>query len=354
MFDLHLRTLAILSLTVLVGAGCATTTTVARGSAADVAEQEALQTALALRTYWNRQSRLQDLAWPLQQTNADMCGKDVAAQLGFHAISLSDLDKQFRPVAAERLGITERPLVLHVTQGSPADWAGLEVGDEFVSVAGETVRDGRNATRRLLYQIDLKEGEPTTFIVRRRGKEVTVEAIPEVVCRYPIALVQDDSLNAFADGNVIYITQGMYRFAQTDEELQLVIAHELAHNSEGHIDQKRGNALLGGLFDVVAAAYGVDTGGAFSNATAQLFSQEFEREADYVGMYMLARAGVETVEVADFWRKMAAEYPASIRGYYGSTHPASAERWTNIEATHDEIGRKLAAGAELLPQRKGQ
>jgi predicted Zn-dependent protease len=191
-----------------------------------------------------------------------------------------------------------------------------------------------------------------SLVVRRRNAEVSITATPEIVCAYPVALIQDDSLNAFADGNAIYITQGMYRFAQADEELQLIIAHELAHNAEGHIDRKRGNALLGGIVDVVAAAYGVDTGGAFSNATSRLYSQDFEREADYVGMYMLGRAGVATFEAANFWRRMAAEYPASIRGYYGSTHPASAERWTNIDAAHAEIGRKLEAGSTLLPERR--
>ena len=144
----------------------------------------------------------------------------------------------------------------------------------------------------------------------------------------------------------------MIRFAETDEDLQLVLAHEIAHNSEGHLDKQRGNALLGGIFDVVAAVYGVNTQGAFSNMSTLMFSQDFDREADYVGMYMLARAGVETIEAANFWRKMAAEYPAAIRGTFASSHPATAERYTNIEAAHDEVELKLTAGIELVPERK--
>ena len=348
----RIRCGAMIGLLALLGSGCATTTNVARGSAEDVAEQEALQTALALRTFWTRQGRLQDLAWPLRRANVDMCDTDVRLELGFLAMTLNDLDQQFRAVAAGHFGMTERPKVQHVTVGSPADLAGLQPGDEFLSVGSAEVPSGRKASRKLNALLDLQENRPVTLVVRRQGQELTLSPVPELVCRYPIVLVQDDSLNAFADGNAIYITQGMYRFAQDDAELQLVIAHELAHNSEGHIDKKRGNALLGGIFDLMAAAYGVDTGGAFSNATSRMFSQEFEREADYVGMYMLARAGVDTLEVADFWRRMAAEYPASIRGYYGSTHPASAERWTNIEATHAEIGQKQGSGTSLLPERK--
>ena len=47
----------------------------------------------------------------------------------------------------------------------------------------------------------------------------------------------------------------------------------------------------------------------YSDAGAQIgvaaFSQAFELEADYVGLYILARAGYPTKNAAAFWRKMA-------------------------------------------------
>ena len=42
---------------------------------------------------------------------------------------------------------------------------------------------------------------------------------------------------AFADGTKVFLTRGMMRFAQSDEELALVVAHETAHNIMGHIDK---------------------------------------------------------------------------------------------------------------------
>ena len=37
----------------------------------------------------------------------------------------------------------------------------------------------------------------------------------------------------------------MLRFIEDDRELQMIIAHELAHNIEGHIEKKSNNFILG-------------------------------------------------------------------------------------------------------------
>ena len=86
--------------------------------------------------------------------------------------------------------------------------------------------------------------------------------------------------------------------------------------------------------------------------TSTMFSQEFEREADYVGMYMLARAGVPTDEAANLWRRMAAESGGNIRGTFSASHPSSSERYTNLDAANVEIRAKMSNGTALLPARK--
>jgi len=200
----------------------------------------------------------------------------------------------------------------------------------------------------------LKKNEEATYKlgIRRDLTETNIDITPEAACSFPVLLDPSDAINAYADGTNIYITTGMYRFAQSDQELQLVIAHELAHNSEGHLDKKLGNTILGAVLDVTAAAYGINTQGAFSDATSRMFSQEFEREADYVAMYMLSKASVPTIEAANFWRRMSAEYPGSIKGSFSASHPASAERYLNIEATDLEIRNKINSGSALMPERK--
>lgn len=335
-------------------AGCGTTTSVARGSKAAVASEEMQQQAAYIQTSWQRQARLEDLAWPLLTAGKEVCGDDVAPRVGLTMISLDAVGKDLRKSAISVMGITEHPTVLHVTRGAPAEQGGLRKGDEILSIAGEEVEPGRNATENATEALikAARKGEPFELTARRGQQILPLIIDPAPACKYPVVMLQDDQLNAFADGDAVYVTTGMYRFAQKDSELQLILAHEIAHNAEGHSDKKLINWTLGTLVDLLAAAYGVNTQGAFGDAASKVYSQDFEREADYVGMYLLAASGVDTSDVADFWRRMSAEYPQTIKGSYSASHPATAERWTNLEAANREIDSKRVRGMALAPERK--
>ena len=334
--------------------GCATSTETARGTEEQVEAETVKQQALALRTYWRRESRLLNLAWPLMVSAVDLCGEDVTPRFGVTPVSLELLPEDFRATAQQEFDFSEQLQVLHVIANSPADRAGLQSDDKLIRIAGEPAPTGRNAGKEFVERLKtaaLAEG-PVSFEIERDGDLQTIDVDPVPACKYGVVLLSNDVLNAFADGKNIYLTQGMMRFAETDEELQLVIAHEIAHNSEGHIKKKMGNSLLGTLLDVVAAGYGINTRGAFGSLSSMIFSQEFEREADYVGMYILARSDINTIDVADFWRRLAAEHPRSIRGTFSRSHPPTSERYANIEATHLEITEKINNQQPLDPERK--
>lgn len=126
-------------------------------------------------------------------------------------------------------------------------------------------------------------------------------------------------MNAFADEDRVVFHRGMMRFVKNDDELALVVGHELAHNVMGHIDKSKQNALwgaLGGaLIDVAFAAGGINTKGDFSDAGARAgalaHSPEFESEADYVGLYFAVRAGYDVEKSEEFWRRCAADDPSA-------------------------------------------
>ena len=339
---------------VLFFQGCAPTTNVARGDAGDIQAEQRRQQALFMDTLWKRGARLANLAWPLKKHGAELCGEDVENQFGIIPVAIDDISDDYRDAVESEFLISDHPSVLHVTHGSPAMLAGIKPGDRFISIAGNPVTAGNKATKRLNEQIvtAVETGSTVKFELSRAGITQSYTLAPEKVCSYNLELLPQDELNAFADGNTVYITQGMMRFTENDQELQLVIAHEIAHNAEGHIDKKMGNYLLGALADLAAAAYGIDTQGIFSDMAGNVFSQDFEREADYVGMYLLARAGIGTVEVNNFWRRMAAEYPGNIKGTFTNSHPATAERYTNIDAAHQEIQEKRLNNLPLMPERK--
>jgi predicted Zn-dependent protease len=210
------------------------------------------------------------------------------------------------------------------------------------------------------------ETRPYQFALSRRladtaaVQEVKVDVLPDTVCAYDPAVVKDQILNAWADGRNVVVTTAMLRFASTDDELAAIVGHEIAHHAMRHIDAKKKNAgfgaILGAMLDIAAATQGVNTGGDFTRSGAAIgamtYSQDFEREADYVGMYVIARAGRPFATAPNLWRRMAQESPGSIK--YASTHPTSAERFVRLEQIVAEIQRKVAAGEPLVPELKAE
>src|SRR4051812_33222829 len=117
------------------------------------------------------------------------------------------------------------------------------------------------------------------------------------MCGYGIVSVSDDAVDASADGENVYVTSSLLRFVRSsDEELAVILSHEFAHNAMNHSGARKRNsmigAVLGAAVDIAAASNGVHTQGvgqaAGGGAGNRAYSAEFEREADYVGLYMLA------------------------------------------------------------------
>ena len=342
-----------LTLALLAGAGgCATSTVLPSATADSVRREQHEQLRLAFQTQLDRRERLNGLAYPILRSNADLCGERVESIMGIYFDTASNMPKEARGAAARLFSTSEHwHTVLSVTPGSAADRAGMRRGDVILFIEGKRPPVSRGHRRiNLMLDAALADGVAQMRVLRQ-GRTHTVSVAPERVCAYPVLLVNDPGLNAYADGYNVYITSGMLRFAQSDVALQTVIAHELAHNVEGHIDKKLGNALLGGLLGAVVRVYtGVDAGEVGAGLGADAFSQDLEREADYISLYMLERAGIDSSQAANFWRRMAVEHSSSIR--FARTHPTTAERFVNIETTHREIRAKQRAGVELLPNRR--
>jgi len=337
------------------GVGCAPTTKIARPAGSDVLEEQQWQRIEAEKVYLERNAHLQDLAWRIRTAGVPLCPDDHIRSVGWVWKDTATLDKKDRTLFSGVYGLKDGIVISHVIFGSPAAYAGLRELDVIRSVNGVTI-PAANASEVFVSSLEAMSmpmsQQHLVLEVERDDQQVTLDIVPVTTCSFPVVLIKDDDLNAAADGRATYITAGMYRFAESDEELMTVIAHEFAHNSEGHIEKRTGNYLLGSIFDIIAAGYGVNTQGTFGNVGGSLYSQDFEREADYVGMYYLANAGVDTEVVNAFWRRMAIEHPEGIREHYNSSHPSTAERWANLKATHEEIEQKLVSEGALLPERK--
>lgn len=371
---------------VLLVACVAPTTQLGHVTRDDVRNEQLKQQQLVLQSALKEQQRLEDVAYPIRKAAVPFCGAAAAPFSGVRFMNLQSWAKPYQ-AAAQSLGFTDTLVVINVVRGSPAEEAGVRVGDRILGAKGRPAPTGTTAVRDFALSLAPSNGvrsRPTAFegdgslhLTLHRGSlgapgarigapladslagaaaEITLPAVP--VCNYGLTAAKDDMLNAWADGQNVTVTTAMMRFAADDDELAVVVAHELSHNAMRHMDAQRKNAGIGAIFgailDVAAATQGVNTQGSFTNQGAQLgattFSQDFEREADYVGLYLLARAGRPLDVAPNFWRRMAQESPGSIK--FASTHPTTAERFIRLEQAMAEIEQKRAAGAELSPTLK--
>jgi predicted Zn-dependent protease len=85
---------------------------------------------------------------------------------------------------------------------------------------------------------------------------------------------------------------------------------------------------------------------------AGAYSQEFESEADYVGLYIMANSGMPIADAPKFWRRMAAAFPSNIKANYSASHPSTSYRMVALEETVREINVKVEKSEPLLPNMK--
>jgi Peptidase family M48/PDZ domain len=340
---------------------CAGTTTrpVEIDNKAEEAEAQ-LQRELAFEGFLEDELRIKRVAQPILLSATELCKDKTRFDTGATFTSMSAYGKDFELTVTKFLGISGNELgLLHVIPGSPADLAGLKRGDKLISVNGFVIPNTKEAGAELGKRAQewFKKPTPVTTVYARKatdGSWQTAQAsvTPVKACDFPAFLVMQESLNAYADGKAIAIFRGMLRFAN-DNELAIVIGHELAHNFMGHIEAGQRNNVLGTIAEIIAASRGIPTQGALGSAIALAYSPAFESEADYVGLYVLARAGIEIKDAPKFWRRMAAANPGGIsqRGMIAS-HPATSARFLALGKTVQEIEAKRAAGLPLNPELK--
>lgn len=325
-------------------------------SSADAAAEAEKQRELYAKRQLRDEARLWSISYPMRAEGAALCGEALRPGLGLRVMARQYLEGEGAATFARLLKLSDRPQVIQVAAGAPAEAAGIEVGDQLLEIGGEPVKSGRNLAALVgLLERNLQPGKAVTYKLRRGTETVYANPVPRRICAYDVFLIKGDQINAYADGENVFISRGMMRFAESDQHLAVVVGHELAHNAMEHIDAKQGNALAAGagglLLDIGLAVLGVNTQGAFAKAAAQAgaasYSVGFEQEADHVGLYFMARAGYELEGAADIWRLMAAENPRAID--HRRTHPTTPERFLALEQAIEEIKGKQAAGAALLP-----
>ncbi len=164
-------------------------------------------------------------------------------------------------------------------------------------------------------------------------------------------------INAFAmAGGKIGVFSGLYKIIDNDDQLASVLAHEIAHVTAKHVHEKLSREMA---VDTVGAVSSIATGGLSSlvindaygiGGTSPAFDREKEKEADYIGLIYMARAGYDPREAPKVLEKLedvSAGQPTVSA--LQSTHPSNPAR---ILALTDEMPKAMKAYEESHIQAK--
>ena len=202
---------------------------------------------------------------------------------------------------------------------------------------------------------------PVELLVDREGKKFTFILYPQrLPAEYAILVkTQDRKINAYAAPGKIILTQRLVSFCLNDDEMALIVGHEMAHQVQGHLIRGAAHRELGQLLGEAITAFSTLSLGRLldwkhfqvdpnvrqvaQNAVVSVFSQDEEREADIYGAWYAFQAGYDLDRGAAVWERVAAvdEKDPFLTTYFLASHPAPMERLARLKlvAQYFKAGR---------------
>ena len=218
-------------------------------------------------------------------------------------------------------------------------------GQNYYSVEQEWEL-GQQIERQLAQDLRLTNDPTVAGYVREMGQRM-VRQTEASNLPWRFYVVRDDAINAFnVPGGLVYVNTGLIENVGSAGELAGAIAHEIAHGIERHGTERlskanEANAIAGavlgrnpGTASQIAAQIAAQ--GAFAS-----FSRADEREADAVGVRIMAEAGYDPEGLADLLERLAQNERGGGVGFL-RTHPLSSDRMETVrELARRYRGRNL-------------
>ena len=162
--------------------------------------------------------------------------------------------------------------------------------------------------------------------------------------QWQVIAINSKELNAFCmpGGKIAFYTGILEQLRLTDDEVAMIMGHEVAHALREHARERIGKQSATRLgANVISGLLGLGgLGDTLLNMGGQLltltFSRQDESEADLVGMELAARAGYNPQAGVTLWQKMAAASKGAPPQFL-STHPSSGTRIQDIQANLPKV-----------------
>ena len=216
-------------------------------------------------------------------------------------------------------------VVVGVIDDYIADLAGIKEGDIIKEIEGKKINDSKD--------VAFKADEVATVIVERSDTKLSFDVIPEVQPYVRIRLKETGKINAYAKFTGIEFTTGMVHFVEDEDELAVIMGHELAHLTAKHLPKNISMAALCGTLGGLTGPFAPLT----TQALYAPYSRKNEREADYLGLIYAHNAGYDVQKGAALWKRFALEIPRSRSKSFLRSHPASPERILRVKMVGEMI-----------------
>jgi predicted Zn-dependent protease len=225
-------------------------------------------------------------------------------------------------------------------------------GVNFYSLEKE-IALGKQLAQEVEHQAKLVDDPIIAEYVNRVGQNLVRNSDAKVP--FTIKVLNAEEVNAFAlPGGFFFVNSGLILKAGNEAELAGVMAHEIAHVAARHGTKQatRGEIInlasiplifVGGL-----PGYAIRQGAGLALPLGFLsFSRAFEREADYLGLQYMYKAGYDPTSFVDFFEKiqnLEKKKPGTLSKVF-ATHPLTDDR---IKSAQAEIQRILVAKPEYV------
>ncbi|WP_295764522.1 M48 family metallopeptidase [Undibacterium sp.] len=166
--------------------------------------------------------------------------------------------------------------------------------------------------------------------------------------KWQVNLLGSKQINAYCmpGGKIAFYTGILDTLKLTDDEVAIVMGHEIAHALREHGAERAGKTMAANLgvkaLELLASVKGYDPNlaGALGGGVAKVgmlkFSRDDETEADVVGLDIAARAGYDPRAGVALWQKMGMASKGAPPQWL-STHPAGSDRIAEIQRHLPEV-----------------
>lgn len=183
---------------------------------------------------------------------------------------------------------------------------------QYKSYMSSATISGEQAQSEQVTRVGKKLAAATEAYLRATGLESEISNF-----QWEFNLVKNDEINAFCmPGGKIVVYEGLMKLVSSDDELAVVLGHEVAHAVAKHSKERMSQQIL--------AQYGAKAVSAItkgkSYSTQQIaskvyglganygvmlpYSRKHESEADKMGLVLMSLAGYNPRTALTFWQKM--------------------------------------------------